>query len=152
MQSFALSLLADHQFYIQDEAADGDLSDSWDDAATARLLAIAPGTIGIGTVRNTEVPVTIEIHEQEPAADFAASDQIVEATLMVASGPLVVAGCPDYLPDAKRIALAPGVYRVRVSYGGLDTVSEDGLDGNDRYRVQVWPGSASDVRIAKQRM
>jgi len=71
---------------------------------------------------------------------------------MVASGPLVVAGCPDYLPDAKRIALAPGVYRVRVSYGGLDTVSEDGLDGNDRYRVQVWPGSASDVRIAKQRM
>jgi hypothetical protein len=61
MRSFALKLLADyHQFYIQDEAADGDLSDSWDDAATARLLAIAPGTIGIGTVRNAEVPVTIE--------------------------------------------------------------------------------------------
>ena len=152
MQSFALSLLADyHQFYIQDEAADGDLSDSWDDAATARLLALAPGTIGIGTVRNVEVPVTIELHEREPDADFAAWDHIVEATLSVASGPLVVAGCTDYLPDAQRIPLGPGSYRARVSYGGLDTISEDGLEGDDRYRVQLWRAPEIAPRILKQR-
>jgi hypothetical protein len=109
MQSFALTLFADYRlFYIKDEAADGDLSDSWDDRTTARLLAIAPGTIGVGTVRNTEVPVTIELYEREPEADFAAWDYIVEAALSIASGPLVVAGCTDYLPDAKRIPLAPG--------------------------------------------
>jgi hypothetical protein len=152
MQSIALSLLADyHQFYIQDEAADGDLSDAWDAAATARLLALAPGTIGIGTVRNVEVPVVIEIHERAPEADFAAWDHVVEAAISVASGRLVVAGCTDYLPDAKRIPLAPGSYRARISYGGLDTVSEDGLEGEDRYRVQLWGAPESEVRIVKQR-
>jgi hypothetical protein len=152
VKSFALTLFADyHQFYIQDEATDGNLSDSWDDAATARLLAIAPGAIGIGTVRNAEVPVAVEIHEREPDADFVAWDQVIEAALTVVSGPLVIAGCTDYLPDAKRIALAPGSYRVRVSYGGLDTVSDNGLDGDDRYRVQLWRASAIDVRILKQR-
>ena len=152
MQSFALTLFADyHQFYIQDEAADDDLSDSWDDAATARLLALAPGTIGLGTVRNLEVPVTIEIHEGEPDADAAAWDHIVEASIAVASGRLVVAGCTDYLPDAKRIPLTPGSYRVRVCYGGLDTISEDGLEGNDHYRLQLWPAPEIELRILKQR-
>ena len=152
MQSFALSLFADyHLFYIQDEAAEGDLSDNWDEAATARLLALAPGTIGVGTVRNVEVPVTIEIHEGEPAGDTAAWDHIVEASIAVASGRLMVAGCTDYLPDAKRIPLSPGCYRVRVSYGGLDTISKDGLERNDRYRLQLWPAPESELRILKQR-
>ena len=63
MKSFELALFADYfQFYIQDEAAKGDLSEAWSEEATDRLLAIAPGTIGIGTVRNMEVPIigTIE--------------------------------------------------------------------------------------------
>jgi hypothetical protein len=152
MQSFALTLFADyHQFYIKDEAAQGDLSDCWDAAASARLLALAPGTIGVGTVRDVEVPVTIEIYDREPDADVAAWDHVVEAGLSVASGPLVVAGCTDYLPDAKRIPLAPGNYRVRISYGGLETVSEDGLEAADRYRLQLWPAPAAEPRIVKQR-
>ena len=72
MQSFALTLFADYQlFYIQDEAADGDLSDSWDAAAGARLLALAPGTIGIGTARIAEVPVTVEIRSRPVATASA---------------------------------------------------------------------------------
>src|SRR5258707_278824 len=122
IKSLELSLFADYfQFYIQDEAALGDLSQSWSEEAVSRLLAIAPGTIGIGTVRNMRIPVVIEIHDQEPDNDFSDWDHIVEAALDVTSGRIVVAGCTDYFPDAKRIEIPSGSYRARVSYGALDT-------------------------------
>ena len=42
------NLFADcFQVYLQDEAIDGDLSESWTDEAVTRLLAAAPGTVGI---------------------------------------------------------------------------------------------------------
>ena len=148
-----LSLFADYfQFYIQDESAAGDLSESWNQEATDRLLAIAPGTIGIGTVRNMEVPVTIEIHNREPDDDSSGWDHVVEAGLNVASGRIVIAGCTDYFPDAVRAEVPSGNYRVRVSYGDLDTLSEDGLSGEDHYRVQLWLGTPSiAVHVTKHR-
>ena len=76
------------------------------------MLAIAPGIIGVGTVRNMNVPVTVEIRDQEPDVDVQAWDYVVEATLDVASGRIVVAGCSDYFPDAMRITVPPGSYRV----------------------------------------
>ncbi|MHC2250522.1 hypothetical protein ACVILK_000214 [Bradyrhizobium embrapense] len=152
MKSFELSLFADYfQFYIQDEPASGDPSAAWTEEATDRLLATAPGTVGIGTVRNMDVPVAVELLEREPDDDFANLDHVVEASLDVASGRIVIAGCTDYLPDAMRIETAPGTYRVRASYGALDTLSEDGLEGNDHYRLQLWPAPSIAVRIVKQR-
>lgn len=152
MQSFKLSLFADYfQFYIQDEPADGNLSEAWTPEATDRLLAIAPGTIGIGTVRNMDVPVEVEILETEPDADFSKWDHVVEASLDVGSGRIVIAGCTDYFPDAQRIEVAPGSYRVRVSYGALDQLSANGLEGDDHYRLQLWQAPAIDVRVLKER-
>jgi hypothetical protein len=61
-QRFEFKLFADYfQFYLQDERAGGDLSESWTQEAVDRLLATAPGTIGVGTVRNMDVPVVVEI-------------------------------------------------------------------------------------------
>ena len=58
MASHSFELFADyHQFYLQDEGAAGDLSDAWTDAAVAQLLAVAPGVVDVGTVRDTTVPV-----------------------------------------------------------------------------------------------
>jgi hypothetical protein len=152
MKLLELSLFADcFQFYIQDEAATGDLSQSWNEEATARLLATASGTIGIGTVRNMDVPVVVEIHDQEPYDDSSEWDHAVEASLDVISGRLVIAGCTDYFPDAIRIEVAPSCYRARVSYGALDTLSENGLSGDDHYRVQLWPGLPTAVSVLKQR-
>ncbi len=153
MRSFELILFADYfQFYIQDEAAKGDLSQAWSEEATDRLLALAPGTVGIGTVRNLDVPVTVDILEHAPVDDFSEWDHVVEAGLDVASGRIVIAGCTDFVPDAKRIEVPPGTYRVRVSYGALDTLSEDGLSGDDRYRLQLWLAALTAVRILKQRL
>lgn len=153
MRQFAYELFADYfQFYLQDEKADGNLGDSWGEEAVARLLAIAPGTIGIGTVRNMDVPVILEIHDAEPESDFDLWDQVTECSLDVPSGRIVIAGCMDYFPDAARIEVEPAMYRARVSYGSLDALSEDGLDGDDKYRVQLWKGSPTEPLILKRRM
>ena len=147
-----LELFADYfQFYIQDEPADGDLSNAWGKEAETRLLAIAPGVVGVGTVRNMDVPVTIEILSTEPTADFEAFDHVVECSLLVKSGRIVVAGCTDYFPEAKRIEVAAGMYRVRVCFTGLRSLSPDGLDGSDHYRLQLWQAPAVEPSVLKQR-
>lgn len=153
MKQFKLKLFADYnQFYIQDEKAEGDLSGSWTNEATANLLAVAPGTVGVGTVRNMDVPVVVEIYEVDPGFTSADWDHVNECSIDVPSGKLVVAGCTDYFPDAKRIDLTPGTYSVRILYQNLTKLSEDGLEGDDTYTVMLWPGSPTPARVVKQRL
>ncbi len=145
------NLFADYfQFYLQDETIDGDLSDSWTNEAVTRLLAVAPGTVGVGTVRNMEVPVTLEVLASEPPLNVMAYDHIVEGSLSVAGKNLVIAGCTDYLPEAARIQIEPGDYRVRACFSCLDSLSEDDLDGEDRYHLQLWPAPPAHVAVIKQ--
>ncbi len=146
-------LFADyHQFYLQDELVQGNLGDSWTQEATERLLAITDGTIGVGTVRNMTVPVEVEVVQAEPQDSFDAWDQVNECSIDVQSGRIVVAGCTNYFPDATRIEVVPGMYRARIYYGGLDTLSEDGLDGEDHYRIVLWPGDPTPPVVLKKRL
>ena len=59
-------------------------------------------------------------------------------------------GSTDYYPDAARIPVTPGMYVVRVYYGGLDTIRDLGLEGDDHYRVVLWPGPARPVTVLKR--
>jgi hypothetical protein len=149
--SFELSLFADyHQFYLQDEPASGDLSRSWDAEAMTRLLAVAPDVIGVRTARNMIVPVKVKILDSSPPDDFTFWDQVVEASINISSGRVVIAGCTDYFPDAMCIPVEPGIYRVRIYYGGLASISEDGLEGEDHYQVVLWPEKYSAPKILKK--
>lgn len=151
MTSHRLEILADYyQFYLQDATAQGDLSAAWDEVATHRMFAVSTGVVGIGTARNMRVPVTLEILDTEPACALDGVDHVVEGSLVVATGPLVVAGCTDYFPDAPRFDLQPGTFRVRLSASGLGSLSEDGLDGDDHYLVQLWPAIPIDPVVRKQ--
>lgn len=144
-------LFADYfQLYLEDEGERAEPDIDWD-AAVARMLAAGDGFVMIGTVRNMTVPLTIEILDTEPATDPDAFDHVAECSLAVRSGEIVVSGCTDYRPDAARIAVAPGDYRVRVSYGDLNSLSEDGLEGRDHYRAQLWPAPSAELRVLKQR-
>jgi hypothetical protein len=152
MSSYRYTLFADYfQFYLQDEKVDGNLSDAWTEQAVQDLLAIAPGTIGVGTVRNMDVPVEVELLQSTPSESFDAWDQVNECDIEIRSGTLVVAGCTDYFPDAARIKVEPGSYRARVYYGKLDSLSEDGLDGDDHYKVSIWMSEPSGLHILKRR-
>ncbi len=151
-QRFEFTLFADYfQFYLQDEAVEGDLSEGWTQEAVDRLLAIAPGKIGVGTVRNMNVPVVVEIAEFAPDNDVSQWDRVNECDFEVQSSRVVIAGCTDYFPDAARIDLPPGSYRARVYYGKLKTLSPDGLDGDDHYKIVLWSAPSGPVKVIKQR-
>src|SRR5258707_13388220 len=98
-----LEIFADYfQFYLQDDEQLGDLSDAWTEDAIKRMFAIGPGVVGIGTVRNMDVPVTIDVLEAEPIDDIGEWEHVVEGGLEVGTGRLVVAGSTDFFPNALR--------------------------------------------------
>ena len=152
MRAYKFKLFADYfQFYLQDEQAEGIQGESWTKEASDRMLALAPGAIGVGTARNMYVPVTLEVQDAMSTDDIDSWDQVLECSIEIPSGRLMIAGCTDYFPDAARVSLLPGSYRARIYYAHLDSLSEDGLDGNDEYRVVLWPAPPSGLKILKAR-
>ena len=149
-------LFADYsQFYLQDEGVvNDDHSGAWSQEAVDRMLAVSPGSIIVGTVRNMTVPVTVRIFQTEPdiLSNLNNIGQINECDLVTNSNKLVLSGCTDYLPDALRIDVEKGIYRARVYYGNLDTISEDGLEGDDFYEIHFWPTDKQrELKILKDR-
>ena len=152
-RSFQYEIFADyHQFYLQDDDQSfGDLSAAWTDEATERLLAVAPHVIGVGTVRNLTVPVSVAVHESRPQISEEEWDHITAASLQIDTGRIVVAGCTDYYPEAARIEVVPGVYEAIVCYRNLASLSRDGLDGGDSYHVHLFPGREILPTVLKKR-
>jgi hypothetical protein len=141
-----------HQFYLQDDDDSfGDLSEAWTQEATNRLLAVAPHCIGVGTVRNMPVPVSVIIHEAQPRIEPEEWDHITTASLQIDTGRIVVAGCTDYFPDAVRIEVEPGVYEVIICYSKLASLSSDGLKGEDSYHINLFPGRQIEPAVLKGR-
>ena len=153
MRAFQYDIFADyHQFYLQDDDQSwGDLSEAWTEAATERLLAVAPHVIGVGTARNMAVPVSVAVYESRPSISNEEWDHITTASLRIDTGRIVVAGCTDYFPDAARIEVAPGIYEAIVCYGKLEAMSADGLEGEDSYHVHLFPGREILPTILKNR-
>lgn len=146
MRSYEFEVFADYfNFSVEDDG-----SDDYVDPDAENWIAVGPGRarVTLTTARNMDVPVAVEVHEAEPPTDLDDWDRVTESSLEVASGKLMISG-NEYAPDAPRIELAPGHYRLRASYGQLDSVSEDGLDGDDHYRIQLWPGEPLDARVRK---
>lgn len=135
----ALQIFADyHQIILQDATAAaavgwGELA--WPAEALARMLAVAPTVVGIGTARADVVPVTLEVAAAAPPVPDDC-DLVSEASLDVPSGAVVCLGPTDYLPDARRFEVAPGRYGVRVHARGLATAE---AEHGDRYDVILWP-------------
>jgi hypothetical protein len=147
-----LAVFADYfQFYLQDEAANEDFGPLWTDEAVERLIAVGDCSVGIGTVRNMAVPVVVSLHSEEPEDDFHEWDLVNECSFTVRSGRVAILGCTDALPDAARLSLPAGPYRLRASYVGLDSLDADGLEGDDFYRLQLWPAPLAGLRTLKEK-
>jgi hypothetical protein len=86
------------------------------------------------------VPVIVEWHDVRPRLEIERYQHVVEVGINCPSGVLVLAGTTDYEPTAQRLSVKAGPLGIRVNMSGLDTISEDGLDGRDRYLIQIWPG------------
>jgi hypothetical protein len=138
-----------HQFYLTDADGSGDLPTDWTEDALSDRIACDDGVLLVTTARNMTVPVRVELHDAEPEIDTAAADHVVLGSLRTA-GELVIAGCTDYLPDAARAEVPPGNLRAMVVFTGLGTLSEDGLEGEDRYAVHLWPSEDTGVAVLRQ--
>jgi hypothetical protein len=96
-------LFADYyQIHAFDEGSPADLGDAWTDQAMANHLAVASDAVAIGTAVNVDVAVSVEVLDGPPVDDAAEFDHVVEAGIRCSSGRLVVMGCTDFEPDARR--------------------------------------------------
>lgn len=139
--SFRLALFAGYfQFSVRDDdVACGDLSGAWTAEAVSNLLALSERAVGVGTVRNARVPVYVDILDEVPKLNSAEWDRLNSCTIACKTGRLVFMGCTDYFPEAKRVAVTPGKYRLFIGYRNLDQISEDGLEGEDSYHLFIAP-------------
>lgn len=126
-----------HQFYLEDENSPHRTDQIWTEENFQQMLAVSGKLVAIGTARNVTVPVSIEFHDEEPVLEFEKYSRVNECSLKVTSDKLILTGCTDYLPDAARIEVEPAIYRVRVCYGNLETVTNE-LEGEDFYVLQLW--------------
>ena len=155
--SAELELFADYyQIHLFDDGSVTDLGDAWTDKAVLDNLAVAADAIAVGTTVNVNVAVTMQLLDTAPEDDSAAFDHVVEGSLQVPSGRLVVMGCTDYEPEAARFGVPPGPVRVRVARSNLAEAQRLGIDSDDdprtmeRLRLQVWPAPHDDPVVIKR--
>lgn len=145
-------IFADYfQFYLWDGRYHPDDLGVFTDEECARHVKIAPHAIVIMPIRNMTVPVALDLRDTAPAEpDLTEWDHVVDVSLALPSGELELEGWQEEPID--RIAVAPGSYRVRLCLGGLDTLSEDGLDGDDHYRLTLWPAPEEPLVVRRQHL
>jgi hypothetical protein len=145
LRSTELELFADyHQIHLFDDGSTTDLGDAWTEAAVLDQLAVATDAMAVGTTVNVNVAVTVSVLAAAPPDDSVEFDHVVEGSLYVPSGRLVVMGCTDFAPEAARFEVPAGPLRVRAARGNLAEAERLGIDSDDdrstmeRLRLQVW--------------
>jgi hypothetical protein len=126
-----------NQFYLEDETSPHETGRIWTDETVERMIAVGEELVAVGTARYETVPVSVEFHDREPALELEKYSRVNECSLKVPSDKLVLEGCTEYPPEAARIDVEPGIYRVRVLYGNLESVVDD-WQGDDFYVLQLW--------------
>lgn len=146
-QRWAGKIFADYnQFYLWDSGRTNQAPVDYTDEDVSRRIKTGDYVVVIQPERNYTVPVVIETHDAEPSITEADWDHIAEASLHLPTGALQVHECTGgVVTDFK---VPPGWYRVRSLHAKLGTV--DGIDGEDHYRILVWPAPESPVAVIKQ--
>ena len=150
MSEHHFRLFADYfQCYLMDESSKDDASKIWTEGALERRLGIGGSTLALGTLRNVNVNVIVEVLPEPPNIDENEWDHIVTGYISAPSGSLAIFGCTDYLPDAARISIAPGDYEALYRCRGLDTIEVEWEDADDLYVFSIWPGAKRESKIIK---
>ena len=144
-------LFADYfQLYLMDDSANDDTSEIWSDSALEAKLAVSSNTLAVGTFRNVDVNVEVEVLEKEPSIDLEGWDHASIGYIDLPTGRCAVFGCTDYLPDAKRIELPKGSYAALSLAKGLDSIETEWEEADDFYKVILWPSKVRELKILKR--
>lgn len=137
-----------HQFYLTDAGKDPFAPEDYTEQDVQRRIKAADNVVVIQPERSMTVPVELEILDSRPPDDFEKWHHVAEASLELPSGKLRIEEWGNAEP-VDEIVLEARSYRVRAYYGGLDTLSFDGLDGDDHYKIVMWPSPVGDVTVVK---
>jgi hypothetical protein len=111
---------------------------------------VYPHMIIMFTARNSTVPVTLETNSTEPEdRDFAEWDHVVEASIEVISGSLTISGLNDMF-ELIYYGYPNSIYRVRMCHANLGSIRDDGLEGDDYYKIIVWPDTYIEPTVLKR--
>jgi hypothetical protein len=141
--SYQFDIHVDHnQLFLEDDDAewgDEDLDLLYSDESRACHLGATTSRLSLMTAKwYGTVRLEVILRSDPPDSDFTGWDNVAEASIEIRSGCLAVSG-PETYETGARVRLPPGTYRVRVYAGGIETV-KDLTDGQDHYRVVMWPG------------
>lgn len=138
------------QFVLIDELSDEDLSGvNWNDTAMRNMLLPGEGMVCFGTLRNVDVPIEIQIVESPPDVDWEKFDHAAEASINCLSGRVAVMGCADYLPDAVKLEITPGSYRLLYMISGSDSINNEWEPADDLYSIYLWPSQFLPSKLIK---
>lgn len=98
---------------------------------------------------NVVVVLELVLCEADPGCEDSKCDHVVECGVALPTGKLQVVECGGR-PVVFDLKVSQGSYRMRVEFAGLATLSEDGIEGDDRYKLTLWPGPPAPLRIRKQ--
>lgn len=136
-----------HQFYLQDGEVFPDAPTDWTDQDVQCRAKAEANVVVICPLRNMEVAVELRVLDVAPTMNLAGVDHAVLCALDLPTGTLQIHECTG--GECLRLQVVPGIYRVLAEFIGLDTISADGLDGSDRYRLTVWPGATTPLTVLK---
>jgi hypothetical protein len=114
----------------------------------ARHLKVATNIVVVCPVRNMTVPVSVSVHSSDPGYEESEWDHIAECSLDLPSGHLGIEECTG--GTVASLSVAPGGYRVRVRFRGLDTIDGSGLEGEDSYQVDLWKAPRISLSVVNQ--
>ena len=138
------------QFYICDKDSERDTSSNrfWTEEAFNDRLATEDGILGIGT--ECYGPVKAELHLLSEPRNYINLDQydhIVEAGLEIKSGVMQILDCPNSSVELE-VNLVAGSYRVRIY--SINLLSVEGDEGDDFYKIEIWPSLAMERKVLKR--
>ncbi|MGW4490345.1 hypothetical protein ACWEOE_41895 [Amycolatopsis sp. NPDC004368] len=143
------------QFSLRDTTAWVPGDGGWsDEAVTSHRIAVEPSSLAVATARSDLVEVDVAVHPAAPT-ELPEAEHVVEADLVAPSGKLTIAGPADYPGQEHVLEVAPGPYRVRVSYvesaPPRTTWNEHEFGEHYRYVVDLWPAAApAPVAVVRQ--
>jgi hypothetical protein len=156
VDQYFFDIFADYfQIYLADETAVELLFDSidWSDQALSERVIAGEGFFAIAPARNMTVPLLLILASEAPDEKmsrqlFDEADHVVEGSLKLSSGNLLLWGLND---DEHKFSLSIGVYGVQFYFNNLDSLRENGLEGDDLYKIIIFPGSEeAPYRVTKR--
>lgn len=152
-----IELFADNfQIQIQEQVDDCDYPEDWNDSLLTQLYVAGVNILAIGTVRDLDVDLTVEIYQEAmdekerlTDPDMEEYDHVVQCNINIPSGKLLITGCSTDYEETTKLNLKPGQYGARIFWSGLDSTDDMGFEGDDRYLIKLYPETYFEERILK---